>query len=1400
MPTTVVPGSIIKIKRSSGITTPSLAVGELAYSWGGPGTYNDGGEKLFIGVVAGNGIDIITTVIGGKYFTDMLDHVPGKITASSALIVDSNKKIDQLKTTNITIGGDGETVPTVVNPTPNDITANGLLRLNPSNNYVYIGSMYSLPTTAPSVLGYVLTADTNGTTTWSAPSTSLYVGTDGGDKLQVDILSETFEIFGDSNSGVVTTGYAGSVGPGGAYVGSQGNTLKISVRDATTSLKGVAKYNGDDFVLDSGTVSIGGSVVKFFTSNDGAYIGSNGAKTSNGEIKIKGNSTSGIQTTIIEGDTVSVVGTIPSDTQRGTASFSLSHFYVGSAGSNDPADRGRVFSQTATKNSVGVASFPEANFGITAQGAVSINQATVSGINQKLGVAIFDKDNFTVASNSGIVTAKPIYLGTTELILGEGIDPSDGSPIAGGANNSVTGLSDVEVGKLYLSGVEIAAVGNDNIESPSYDANLDINLMPKGTGNVKIWDSWYLPGETSNANAITDYVLTYNSDNTTSWKASAAKLYIRDALNPGRDNGDFYVDLLSKQLEFSGDSLKGITASTVGYTSSYPGVKISATYSGYSGSTAGDSHVGVSSFFSDTFVINNYGGVNVKDGGISNSQLVNSSLTVGSTSISLGGTVDVVSGLRALNFESGLSIVGYQGSNTITTTNGSLYLQPALGEYVKIGSTQWNLPDSKGNDGEVLTTDGVSGATWQGVPRLQYILTDGTSLLNGYVGSLKLGVDTLKIIGENGIYTDMVNTPDGSISPTIHIGVDTASYDHKGVSKYSSNDFVVTSGAVELIGTVLESVSANNGSAIPYGHDLKVLGYVGSGTFSGAIQTIGYGGSSGINPSGGKMDIVARLASDTLTGVASFNASHFYTGSNPAASIVNGAITAKPFYIGSSSFNLGTSTMSLSGLDNLTVNNIQISGNTISTIDPSAASVDIILDPKGTGEQSGVVNVSGARITNVANPQSDNDAVNKLYADAMISGLDVKNSVRAATNIPLYGTYTPDFGYLGSTGNWGRFSSNINEALVVDSVELITGDRVLLKDQGIIFVDGDKVAGIAHVYIPATSIVGNEFPITSTISVTKGTKFKIPSSTTGLSGVTPGNTYYIAEDVTAGKKFTLAATYADAIAGTALTITGTPSASTEDTATQAELGDADGAKANGIYVVTDAGSAISNWVLTRANDSNIGVLPGGLNSTYGQNVTTGMFTFVEEGNIWLSSGFILVTINPVIVGTTPLTFTQFSSAGRILAGDGLDKIGDNISIVASETSGIKVNADSIEINPTIAGDALSFTSGILNVGFDNSTVGYTGSIDKKLRIHESYPGQISITTVGTITGGTWHGTTIDIGYGGTGRTSLPKGSILYSEGYLGSMAILTAGADYQFLMIDGTTSLPVWSDIDGGTY
>jgi hypothetical protein len=112
---------------------------------------------------------------------------------------------------------------------------------------------------------------------------------------------------------------------------------------------------------------------------------------------------------------------------------------------------------------------------------------------------------------------------------------------------------------------------------------------------------------------------------------------------------------------------------------------------------------------------------------------------------------------------------------------------------------------------------------------------------------------------------------------------------------------------------------------------------------------------------------------------------------------------------------------------------------------------------------------------------------------------------------------------------------------------------------------------------------------------------------------------------------------------------------------------------NGIYTVNASGAP------TRATDADSNA-----------EVNPGMFVFIEAGTANQDTGWVL-TNDSVVLGTTNLTFSQFSSAGTILAGAGLLKTGNTIDLVAADTS-LTVNADSAQVR---LGDAsLEVSSGL----------------------------------------------------------------------------------------------------------
>ena len=101
---------------------------------------------------------------------------------------------------------------------------------------------------------------------------------------------------------------------------------------------------------------------------------------------------------------------------------------------------------------------------------------------------------------------------------------------------------------------------------------------------------------------------------------------------------------------------------------------------------------------------------------------------------------------------------------------------------------------------------------------------------------------------------------------------------------------------------------------------------------------------------------------------------------------------------------------------------------------------------------------------------------------------------------------------------------------------------------------------------------------------------------------------------------------------------------------------------NGIYVVASSG-----W--SRAADADAD-----------SEVTAGLFTFVEEGTVNGDAGFSLTTNGSITVGSTALSFSQFSGAGNITGGDGIQKSGSELSIDAKANGGLVIESSELAVD------------------------------------------------------------------------------------------------------------------------
>lgn len=200
----------------------------------------------------------------------------------------------------------------------------------------------------------------------------------------------------------------------------------------------------------------------------------------------------------------------------------------------------------------------------------------------------------------------------------------------------------------------------------------------------------------------------------------------------------------------------------------------------------------------------------------------------------------------------------------------------------------------------------------------------------------------------------------------------------------------------------------------------------------------------------------------------------------------------------------------------------------------------------------------------------------------------------------------------------------------------------------------------------------------------------------------------------------------------------------------------------GIYDVAISGGS---YTLTRSSDVDV------------YTELRGLAVFVQQGTSYANTGWVQTADN--LTDFSGQTWAQFSGAGLYAAGSGLSLDGTEFNVNVDTNGGIEITGDALALKSSVAGAGLTISSGVLAVG---------GTADKitvnadAITIASTYSGQNSITTVGTISSGTWQGGVIGAAYGGTG---VNNGSSTIT--LAGNLA--TAGANALTLTTTDTTNV-----------
>src|SRR5210317_1484093 len=758
--------TIIQIKRSSGTSAPAtLKLGELAYTYG-TGTQGNLGDRLFIGEggVDGNGDANNITVIGGQYFTDQLDHAQGTLTASSALLVDSNKAIDE-----IFIG--------------NSTTTGGTLKLNEGTdngtNFVALKAPNSITTSVTFTLpsadgtnGQILTTDGSGNLSFSSAAAGTFTlsadsGSDdtfttgntltfaGGTGIDTTVSDDQISIAIDStvttNSGTQTltnktinsasntiTITESDISDLGSYItASSTDTLTNKTFDANGTGNSISNIEVADFatgVLDTdlSTVSASDDTVASAKAIK-TYVD---AQVTAQDLDIS--TDSGSAAIDLDGETLSVAGGTGIDTSAtgNEVTVAIDSSVTTNTGTQTLTNK----TINSASNTITITESDISDLGsyITASSTDTLTNKTINA-SQLVDSSVTNAKlaNSSVSFTDESSTAGSVSLGgTLEFLAGEGINTT-----ASGATLTITGED------ASTSNKGIASFSSDNFAVSSgavtiKDGGIVNDELAGSIANAKLSNSTITVAGDSGSNAV-DLGDTLTIEGTTNEIETSVS---GDTITVGLPD-DVTV---GNNLTVTGDLTVNGTTTTLATTNSTVTDTLIELGNGITGTPANDSGIVIERGDADNAFIG-------FDESADKFIVGTGSFTGAST-----GNLTISTGTIVANLEATTATLG--GSDVISTDNTKTLTNKTIDAS---SNTIYNIANSS------LTNSAIS-------------FTDESST----AGSVSLG-GTLEFLTGEGIDT----TASGS---TITIAAELATTSNKGVASFSSDNFTVTSGAVTV--------------------------------------------------------------------------------------------------------------------------------------------------------------------------------------------------------------------------------------------------------------------------------------------------------------------------------------------------------------------------------------------------------------------------------------------------------------------------------------------------------------------------------------------------------------------------------------------------------------------------